>query len=89
MENKELMAEYEFIKELWKFRKKYFEVKDDLEWWKAMLTEAGELDVKYNCPFARKMLTAVILNFSNKNKEQNRGKYHGKDTISTTEPQMC
>lgn len=59
--NEELKRVYDMFTDTWRFYKKFADVKDSDEYWKAVVSESSAISKKYNeCKFIINLVLAVI-----------------------------
>ena len=55
--------DYEMFSDIWKFYRKYREVKDDGDYWKQLINEADMIYHKYNTQLCKSLLLDVLDEF--------------------------
>lgn len=57
--NTQMKTEFDFFGEVWTFFKKFYDVRDDENYWAAAVNEAAAINEKYNCQLCKDLLIAV------------------------------
>lgn len=55
-----IKEDYEMFSDIWKFYRKYREVKDDGDYWKQLINEADMICRKYNTRLCKSLLLDVL-----------------------------
>ena len=72
--NKEMKTEFAYFGEAWTFFKKYYDVRNDNEYWDSMIAESITIMKKYNCPLCNAIILAIIEELERKYKEKENKK---------------
>ncbi len=71
MATKEQMkTEFAYFGEVWTFFKKYYDVRQDDEYWEAVVAEAGAINQKYHCELCKDLILAVVDELDRKGRAQ-------------------
>lgn len=63
--------DYEMFSDIWKFYRKYREVKDDGDYWKQLINEADKIYKKYQTKLCKRLLLEILDEFERRFKNEN------------------
>ena len=58
--NSEMQTEFAFFGEVWQLFKKFYNVEDNDLYWENLVSEASEIDKKFNCRLCRNLLLSIL-----------------------------
>lgn len=58
--NKEMKTEFAYFGEAWTLFKKYYDVREDNNYWDSMFDESITIMKKYDCPLCDAIIRAII-----------------------------
>lgn len=70
--NKQMQTEFAYFSEVWTLFKKYYDVQQDDECWKAIIQEARAISQKYPYRLCKDLLLAVMDELERKGGTHNR-----------------
>jgi len=68
--NEQMKEEFIYFGEVWRFFKQFYDVQEDGAYWDGVVTEAGNIIVRHDCPLCRAVVLAVIDELERKRKEE-------------------
>ncbi len=68
--NEQMKEEFAFFGEVWTFFKKYYDAKQDDEYWEKLVEEAAYINQKYQSELCKDLIFVVIAELERKSKHE-------------------